>query len=108
MSTARDVIGKLQQKLQQKQSEAKEIDATYRFTLQGDGGGTWLLNLKDAVGISESDGPAECTITVSASDFVDLFEGRANGQQLFFGGKLRIEGDMSLALKLQKLTELMR
>ncbi|MCC6903616.1 MAG: SCP2 sterol-binding domain-containing protein, partial [Polyangiaceae bacterium] len=26
-------------------------------------------------------------------------------QQLFFSGKLKIEGDMGLAMKLQKLTE---
>lgn len=108
MTSAREVIAKLQERLGAKQAEAKEIDATYKFALEGDGGGSWVLNLKDAVGVIESDGSAECTINLSASDFVDLFEGRANGQQLFFAGKLRIEGEMGLALKLQKLTELMR
>jgi predicted lipid carrier protein YhbT len=39
---------------------------------------------------------------------VDLFEGRADGQTLFFAGKLRVEGDMGLALKLQTLTDLLK
>ena len=38
----------------------------------------------------------------------DLFEGRANGQALFFTGKLRIEGDMGLALRLQSLTDILK
>jgi putative sterol carrier protein len=37
-----------------------------------------------------------------------MVEGRANGQQLFFTGKLKIEGDMGLAMKLQKLTEMIK
>jgi predicted lipid carrier protein YhbT len=41
-------------------------------------------------------------------DALDLFEGRANGQALFFAGKLRIEGDMGLALRLQSLTDILK
>ena len=49
---------------------------------------------------------AQCTLRMNAADFVDMAEGRANGQQLFFTGKLKIEGDMGLAMKLQQLTKL--
>jgi putative sterol carrier protein len=45
---------------------------------------------------------------MDAKDFVDMREGKANGQQLFFAGKLKIEGDMGLAMKLQKLTEVLK
>jgi predicted lipid carrier protein YhbT len=43
---------------------------------------------------------------LSAQDFVDLVEGRANGQQLYFQGRLRIDGNLGLALKLQNLADL--
>ena len=33
--------------------------------------------------------------------------GHANGQQLFFSGQLTVEGDIGLAMKLQKLTEVL-
>ena len=70
--------------------------------------GTFIVNLKDNPGVTEADGPAECTIRMAAQDFVDLTEGKANGQQLFFTGKLKVEGDMSLALRLQALMDILK
>ena len=34
------------------------------------------------------------------SDFIDMVEGKLNGQMAFMTGKLKIKGDMSLAMKL--------
>ena len=45
---------------------------------------------------------------MTSQDFVDLTEGKANGQQLFFTGKLKVEGDMSLALRLQPLMDILK
>ncbi len=107
MSSVQEIIESLRQKLADKPEQARAIGAVYKFALEGEGGGTYILNVKDEISITPGDGDAGCTISMAASDFVDLMEGRANGQQLFFSGKLRIEGDMSLALKLQQLPELM-
>ncbi|HEX2732684.1 MAG TPA: SCP2 sterol-binding domain-containing protein [Polyangiaceae bacterium] len=107
-TTARDFIDQLRERLADREEAAKAIDAVYKFVLSGAGGGTWIIKLKDVVSISEGDGEAQCTIGLAASDFVDMFEGKVNGQQLFFAGKLNIEGDMQLALKLQRLTELIQ
>ncbi|HTV23279.1 MAG TPA: SCP2 sterol-binding domain-containing protein [Polyangiaceae bacterium] len=85
---------------------ASNFGAIYKFVLDGADGGTWLVNLKDAPGARTGDGPCDCTISLSAKDFVDLLEGRANGQQLYFQGKLRIDGNLGLALKLQNLADL--
>ena len=77
------------------------------ISLDGDGGGTWIVSLKDTPSITDGDGDAECTIKMAANDYVDMMEGRAQGQDLFFAGKLQIDGDMGLAMKLQALTEIM-
>ncbi len=45
---------------------------------------------------------------MAAADFVELWQGRTDMQQLFFSGRLRVEGDLSLAIKLQGVLELMR
>lgn len=108
MTTAKELIERLAAKVSQDPSQAANFGAIYKFVLEGGGGGTWLVNLKDAVGAREGDGPADCTISLEASDFVDLIEGRANGQQLYFQGKLRIDGNLGLALKLQNLADLAR
>ncbi len=108
MTSPRDLMARLRAALEARPEEARAIDAVYRFELDGEQGGSWVVSLRDPVAVTESDGPAECVISSSAQDFVELFEGRVNGQQLFFAGKLRIDGDMQLALKLQRLTQLMQ
>ena len=37
------------------------------------------------------------------SDYLDMINGKLNGQMAFMTGKLKIAGDMGLALKLQNL-----
>jgi putative sterol carrier protein len=106
MTTGKELIERLGSKISQDPSVAANFGAIYKFVLEGNGGGTWIVNMKDAPGAREGDGAADCTISLDASDFVDLVEGRANGQQLYFQGRLRIDGDLGLALKLQNLADL--
>ena len=91
MATAQELIERIGTKISGDPSVASNFGAIYKFVLDGAGGGTWLVNLKDAPGARPGDGPADCTISLSAKDFADLVEGRANGQQLYFQGKLRID-----------------
>jgi putative sterol carrier protein len=42
-------------------------------------------------------------MTLAASDYVDLIMGKLNGQMAFMSGKLKIAGDMGLAMKMQTL-----
>ncbi|HTQ02866.1 MAG TPA: SCP2 sterol-binding domain-containing protein [Polyangiaceae bacterium] len=108
MTTAAEIFTRIREKIAGKSELLTSIGAVYKFVLDGPGGGTYLVDLKQALGVTEGDGPAGCTVLMSAGDFVDLFEGRANGQALFFTGKLKVEGDMGLALKLQQLTGLLK
>ena len=43
------------------------------------------------------------TMTMTAQDYVDMITGKLNGQMAFMSGKLKIAGDMGLAMKLPKL-----
>jgi len=86
---------------------ASQVGATYKFVLEGEGGGTWIVALTSDPKITDGDGDAECVIKMAATDYVEMIEGRVEGQNLFFEGKLQIEGDMGLAMKLQALNDLM-
>jgi putative sterol carrier protein len=108
MTTAREKMNQASERIAVNQDKLKEIGAVYKFALEGDDGGTWVMDLRDDPKVTEGDGEAQCVIKMSAGDFVDMIEGRANPQQLFFMGKLRIEGDMGLAMKLQPITELLK
>lgn len=108
MATASELFERIGQKIAGRSELTTSIGAVYRFVLEGDGGGTWLVDLKSGPAVKNGDGPAACTVRMTPADFVDLFEGRANGQALFFSGKLKVEGDMGLALKLESLTSILK
>lgn len=82
----------------------KGINATYQWDITG--AGKWYAKLTDdgaEVSEGEADSP-DITITVAESDWLDIVSGKLNGQMAFLTGKLKIQGDMSLAMKLQSLT----
>jgi putative sterol carrier protein len=84
---------------------AKGLNAVYQFDLSGDGGGTWavLINNEQCQVSKGAHGSPNITISMSAKDYLDMVAGKLNGQMAFMTGKLRISGDMGLALKLQSL-----
>lgn len=94
-------------KIAARKEMASQVGALYKFVLGGDGGGTWLVDLRADPSIQEADGAAQCSITMTASDFVAMMTNEVAPQDLFFGGKLQIDGDIMLAMKLQALPPLL-
>lgn len=88
---------------------AKAIGAKFQINITGDGGGEWFIDASDSGPKVESGSPggADVTIEMAQEDFQKLLENpQANGMQLFFAGKLKVQGNQMLAMKLQKLFEL--
>ncbi|MGH7907137.1 MAG: SCP2 sterol-binding domain-containing protein [Candidatus Binataceae bacterium] len=84
---------------------SKDLNATYQFDLSGEGGGKWYVVIADEqCQVHEGADPSpNITISMTAQDYLDMIAGNANGQVLFMTGKLRIAGDMGLALRMQTL-----
>ncbi len=53
--------------------------------------------------VSNDDNDADVTLIISEENFESLMDGSLNPQMAFMMGKLKIEGDMGLALKLGEL-----
>ncbi len=87
--------------------KAAKINNTYLFDIGGDDGGKWLADLTKGEGpwiTKVDDGEAKCVITVAkAEDWAKIAGGEMNATSAFMGGKLKVKGDMSLAMKLQGL-----
>lgn len=103
MPTPKEIFEeKLPGQLKAKGDAVTKVNAIYQFVINGANGGTWWVDATKSggeVGSGDKDG-AKCTITMNDTDFVDMVTGKLNGQMAFMTGKLKIKGDMSLALKL--------
>lgn len=59
--------------------------------------------LIDGATVSTEDGPADCTIALTLDDLESMIAGELDPTTAFMSGKLKIEGDMTVAMALSQL-----
>lgn len=86
------------EKMQTAVTAAGGLDKSVKFDFGDDG-------VVHAAGtdVSGDDNDADCTISVSKDDFISLASGNLDPMMAFMSGKLKVAGDMSVAMGLQKL-----
>ena len=94
MATLQEITRQLQQAV----DENPGFDKTLKFDFKGDG-----FIFIDGTAVTNDDRPADCTIVVSQPDFEDLARGRLDPALALMRGKLKVKGDMAVAMKLQPL-----
>ena len=57
----------------------------------------------DVNSVSSEDMEAACTVDISMGDFESMISGELNPMTAFMGGKMKVSGDMSIAMKLQNI-----
>lgn len=105
MATIHEIFAALQAKLAENPAKVGSLKASYQFDLTGEGGGTFHANFDGGahdIGEGASAAP-NCTVTMSAADFQSMVAGKLNPTAAFMAGKLKIKGDMGLAMKLQSI-----
>ena len=96
---------KIPHKIQAKPDVAAKIAAVYQFNVSGPEGGSWFVDLVTPggkVGAGTSD-HAQCTIAMKDSDLLAMVNGKLSPQMAFMTGKIKIQGDYGLAMKLQQV-----
>ncbi len=105
MSSVTEVFEQMRARLSPE--KAQKINASYLFQIGGENGEKWCVDLtKKADWVTQGDMPdaPQCTITINKpEDWVALATGKMNPTMAFMQGKIKVKGDMSLALKLQSL-----
>lgn len=85
--------------------EAEGLDVVYQFDLNGADGGQYQLRIRDgACQVSEGTHPdPNVTLAMSGEDCLRVLNGQVSGTMVAMTGRLRISGDMGLALQLASL-----
>jgi putative sterol carrier protein len=83
--------------------KAKGVDAIVNISILGDNGGEWSVTIKNQTLKVEnrSDKTPTLSLRISESDYLDVINGKLSGERAFFTGKLKLEGNITQALKLK-------
>ena len=77
---------------------AGDFDASLQFAIENEGS----IRI-DEHGVSNNDNEADCTLRCSSQTLTDLIHGNINPTMAVMSGKIKIEGDISVAMSLGKL-----
>ncbi len=93
------------ERLRSRPDVVAKINAVYQFNVSGPDGGAWSVDCTAPGGqVQAGTSPAaRCTVVITAADLVSVVNGKLNPQMAFMSGKLKIQGDMGLAMKLQQI-----
>uniref|UniRef100_A0A3Q1F7N3 Sterol carrier protein 2 n=1 Tax=Acanthochromis polyacanthus TaxID=80966 RepID=A0A3Q1F7N3_9TELE len=99
------VFKEIEKRLQQDGEKlVKKVGGVFAFKVKDGPGGreeTWVVDVKNGRGsVSKK---ADCMLSMSDQDLLDLMTGKLNPQTAFFKGTLKISGNMGMAMKLQNL-----
>lgn len=93
---------------EEKESFLKKFKAIFAFELSGSDGkkGFWYVDAKKkgiVVRGKSDEIKADCTLKMKDEDCFKMMVGQLNAQTAFMQGKVKISGNMALAMKLQQL-----
>jgi len=71
------------------------LDTSVKFQIEGEG-----AVMVDEDGVRAGDDDAACTLTADADTFAAMMDGSLNPTAAFMTGKLSVDGDMGVAMKL--------
>lgn len=89
-----DMIAKAVEELDTK-AKASGMSETVKFNIEGEG-----AVVIDGTGARASDEEADLTVTADSETFQGIMDGSLDSTSAFMMGKITIDGDMGLAMKL--------
>ena len=84
---------------------AEDLDAVYQFDLSGAQGGQYILTIRDgACQIAEGKHAApHIVLSMAGEDCIKIMKGQLNGPAAAMSGRVKVSGDIGLAMQLKAL-----
>jgi putative sterol carrier protein len=85
--------------------KAQGVDAVIQFQFTGEEAGDWNATIRDSkVDVARGTHPSpKMTLAADSSDYVKIFTGELDGMLAFMQGKIKLTGDLNLAMKLMQM-----
>ena len=88
--------------------KAGDMDAVIQFSLTGEEAGEWHVVIKDKtckVGEGAHESPT-MTLSADSQDYKDIVTGRMDPMKAFMQGKVKLQGNLNLAMKFAEIFKL--
>lgn len=84
---------------------AEGVTKTIQWNITGDEPGIWAFQITNGVGQLIPGGveKADTTFTISGKNWIAIAEGKTDPMKAFMTGRLKVAGDMMLAMKVPQL-----
>ena len=82
--------------------KSRVASAGFEHAVKFDTGSDGVIVI-DGATISTTDTPTDCTVKLSLDDLDSLIAGDLNPTMAFMSGKIKVEGDMTVAMALSQL-----
>jgi len=85
--------------------KAEGVNAVFQFNVSGEKGGQYWARIENQqIEVQRGEHPnPDMIMTAADEDFLALFNGELNPMMAFMQGKIKVKGEMALALKLQTM-----
>jgi putative sterol carrier protein len=100
-----DLFAEMARRLNAHADRLAGVEVIYQFNLEGPGGGTWHIRIENGKAAASS-GSAEnppFNAHLSVDDYTALATGATSGQELFFSGRMQVDGNPFLGMQLTQL-----
>ena len=101
--TVKEIFESLPDKLDK--DAAEDIEAIYQFDLSGPQAGRYLVKIENGICVVEEGTHADphVTLSMAGEDCIKVLNGQLSGPDIAMSGRLRISGDIGLAMQLKSL-----
>lgn len=103
MTTVEDVFAELPQRLNRE--AAAGLSKLLQWDITGDESGQWAVRIADSTaevipgGVESPD----AIFTIKDQDWIHIADGSLDGMKAFMSGRLKVKGDMAIAMKMAQL-----
>ncbi|MGH7215655.1 MAG: SCP2 sterol-binding domain-containing protein [Nitrospiraceae bacterium] len=84
---------------------AEDLDAVYQFDLSGAQGGQYILTIREGTCqvVEGTHADPHVVLSMAGEDFIKILKGQLSGPAVAMSGRLKISGDIGLAMQLRAL-----